>query len=363
MFFYWEFPEVIHTLYLSVGLAIVVSAICSLCEAVLYSITASQVEMLKRNGNTSAEHLQTMKADIDEPITAILTLNTIANTVGASIAGAAAAKVYGEDNLILFSSSFTLTILIFSEILPKTIGVNYAYKLAPYIAYPLRAMVFLLKPIVWICRTITGLLPKKTEETISAEELQTIAALSRESGDLEENEEKVINNIIDLKNKIVRQVMTPRTVTFSLNEHMTVTNAIAKLTELSVHSRIPIYNREPNNVTGIVMRKDILQAAAEGKHKLTLTRFKHQAHFVPETARLNRVLVDFFDRRQHLFIVVDEYGTMTGIISMEDVLEEIVGMEIIDESDKAKDMRELARARNIESRKNLKNTSKNQGLS
>ncbi len=341
----------------------VVSAICSLCEAVLYSISSSQVEMLKKSGHSSGERLQNLKSDIDEPITAVLTLNTIANTIGASVAGASAAKIFGDDNLILFSISFTLAILIFSEIIPKTIGINYAFKLAPYVTYLLQSMVVLLKPIILLCRAITRLLPRKADETISAEELQTIAALSRESGDLEENEEKVINNIIDLKNKIVRQVMTPRTVTFSLNEHMTVGNAVAKLTELSVHSRIPIYNRGPNNVTGIVMRKDILQAAAEGKNKFTLARFKHPAHFVPETARLNRILVDFFDRRQHLFIVVDEYGTMTGIISMEDVLEEIVGMEIIDESDNAKDMRELARARNIESRRNLKKTSKNQGLS
>lgn len=344
----------LQTLLISVTLAVTVSALCSVCEAVLYSISASQVEMLKKNGNPTAEHLQSLRSDIEEPITAILTLNTIANTIGASVAGAAAAKLFGDENLILFSLAFTLTILIFSEILPKTIGVAYSFKLAPTITYPLRAMVFLLKPIVWMCRSITRILPQKIEETISGEELQTIAALSRESGDIEENEEKVINNIIDLKNKIVRQVMTPRTVTFSMNEHITVGNAMAMLAELSSHSRIPIYNREPNNVTGIIMRKDILQAAAEGENTLTLARFKHPAHFVPEMAPLNRILINFFDRRQHLFIVVDEYGTMTGIISMEDVLEEIVGREIIDESDKAKDMRELARSRNIESRRDLK---------
>lgn len=352
-----------QTLVTSVSLAVAISFLCSLCEAVLYSISASQVEMIKKTGHPSGEYLQQLRSDIDEPITAILTLNTIAHTVGASVAGAAAAKLFGDANLLLFSAIFTLVILIFSEIIPKVLGISFSFRLAPYITYPLRVMIITLKPLIWLCRTITQLLPQKVEETISAEELQTIAALSRESGDLEETEEKVINNIIDLKNKIVRQVMTPRTVTFSLNEHMTVGNAVAKLNELSSHSRIPIYNRGPNNVTGIVMRKDILQAAAEGKNKLTLARFKHPAHFVPEMARLNRVLVDFFDRRQHLFIVVDEYGTMTGIISMEDVLEEIVGMEIVDESDKAKDMRELARARNIESRSNLKKTSKNQGLS
>lgn len=344
----------LQTLILSVSLAITVSALCSVCEAVLYTVTASQVEMLKKNGHSSAEHLQSLRADIEKPITAILTLNTIANTIGASVAGAAAAKLFGDENLILFSAAFTLSILVFSEILPKTIGVAYAYKLAPIITFPLRAMVFLLKPIVWLSRSITKLLPQRQEETISSQEIQTIAALSKQSGDIEENEANIINNILDLKAKIVRQVMTPRTVTFSINEHITVGNAMATLTELSSHSRIPVYSREPDNVTGIVLRKDVLQAAAEGKNKLTLARFKHPAHFVPETAPLNLILMDFFERRQHLFVVVDEYGTMTGVISMEDVLEEIVGQEIIDESDKTKDMRELARSKNLESRRKLK---------
>lgn len=353
----------IQTLVLSVSLSIVVSALCSLCQAVLYSITQIHIEMLKKSGHATAEHLQNLKSDIDGPITALLSLNIAAKIIGASIASASSMKIFGDGHLILFFSALTLAFLIFSEILPKTIGTNYAFKLAPYVTYPICTMVTLVKPIIWLWRTISRLFSKKRDESLSREDLQSIVALSQESGELEENEKKIINNIIDLKNKIVRQVMTPRTVTFSLNEHTTVANAVTKLTELNVHSRIPIYNREPNNVTGIVMRKDILHAAAKGKNKLTVARFKHPAHFVPETARLNRILVDFFDRRQHLFIVVDEYGTMTGVISMEDVLEEIVGMEIVDESDKAKDMRELARARNIESRKNLKRTSKNQGLS
>lgn len=344
----------LHTLLISVTLAITISALCSICEAVLYTVTASQVEMLRKSGNAAAEHLQNMRADIEQPITAILTLNTIANTIGASVAGAAAAKLFGDENLILFSAVFTLSILIFSEILPKTIGVAYAFRLAPTITFPLRAMVFLLKPIVWLSRSMTKLLPQRVEDSISSQEIQTIAALSRQSGSIEENEAQVINNILDLKEKIVRQVMTPRTVTFSINEHLTIGNAMATLTELSSHSRIPVYNQEPDNVTGIVMRKDVLQAAAEGKNELKLSHFKRPAHFVPETAPLHRILIDFFDQRQHLFVVVDEYGTMTGVISMEDVLEEIVGREIIDESDKAKDMRELARSKNLASRLSLK---------
>lgn len=345
----------LQTLLISVTLAITVSALCSICEAVLYSISASQVEMLKRDGHPSAKHLQALRADIEEPITAILTLNTIANTIGAAIAGAAAAKLFGAQSFVWFSLTFTLAILIFSEILPKTIGITYAYKLAPIVTYPLRAMIVVLKPIVWLCRSITDLLPKKEEETISAEEIQTIAALSLESGDIEEGEEKVINNIIELKNKIVRQVMTPRTVTFSMDERISVEEAMTMVTKLSSHSRIPIYDEEPNNVTGIVMRKDILQAAAEGDTQLKLSSYSNLVHFVPETAPLNRILMDFFDRRQHLFVVVDEYGTVTGIISMEDVIEEIVGQEIIDESDKTLDMRELARSQNLESQQSLKN--------
>ena len=342
--------SLLHTLVISVSLAITVSALCSVCEAVLYSISSSQVEMLKKSGHSAAEHLKTLRADIDEPITAILTLNTIANTIGAAVAGAAAAQLFGDENFILFSAIFTLSILFFSEILPKTIGVTYAYKLAPFITYPLRAMVFILKPIVWLCRFVTKMLPQRDEETISAEELQTIASLSRQSGGLEENEERVISNIIDLKAKIVRDVMTPRTVTFSMEEEIKVSEAMELLKKLGSHSRIPVYREEPNNVSGIVMLKDVLGAAANGEKDIPLASFKVPAHFVPETAPLNRILIDFFDCRNHLFIVVDEYGTMTGVISLEDVIEEIVGREIIDETDNTKDMRELARSQNIETR-------------
>lgn len=349
----------LNTLITAVALAIGVSALCSICEAVLYSLSASQVEMLKKTDFNSGQHLQTLRADIDEPITAILTLNTIANTVGASVAGASAAKIFGDHNVIWFSGIFTLSILIFSEILPKTIGVTFAYKLAPIIVYPLRWMVVVLKPIVWLCRSITRLLPDRSgDENISAEELQTIAALSRESGEIAEDEEVVIANILQLKNKMVRDTMTPRTVTFSLEQNQTVADAMQMVNRLSSHSRIPVFDTEPNNVTGIVMRKDILQAAAENKHELPLSKFLQPAHFVPETAPLNRVLVDFFDRQQHLFVVVDEYGSMTGIISMEDVIEEIVGREIIDESDKARDMRELARKRNLVSLKQMRTRKK-----
>jgi len=338
----------LQTLVISVSLAIIVSALCSVCEAVLYSLTTSQVEMLRKTGSKAGSILHSLRGDIDEPITAILTLNTIANTVGAAIAGAAAAHLYGDRNVILFSAAFTLAILIFSEIIPKTVGVSFSYRLATFIAFPLQWMVIILKPIVLLCRTITRLIPQgQREDIVSAEELQTIAAMSRESGHIEEAQEKVISNIIELKQKTVRQVMTPRTVTFSLDENLTIKEAMELSSKLSSHSRVPVYHEDANNVTGMVMRKDVLLAAAEHKTDHILKTLKTPVHFVPETMPLNLVLIDFFEKRQHLFVVVDEYGSVTGVISMEDVLEEIVGEEIMDESDRAKDMRELARKRTL----------------
>jgi CBS domain containing-hemolysin-like protein len=308
--------------------------------------------MLKKEGSPTAVILENLRLDIEEPITAILTLNTVANTVGAAVAGACVAKLFGDGNVIWFSAIFTLSILIFSEIIPKTLGVSFAVKLAPYLARPVYWMVVFLKPIVWLCRSIIRLLPKKKEdEAISAEELQTIAALSLKSGEIEINQERVINNVLELQSKIVRQVMTPRTVTFSLDEHLTVDEAMKLVVELSSHSRVPVYDTDTDAVSGIIMRKDVLLAAAEQKSQLKLSELKQPVHFVPETAPLNRILIDFFERRQHLFVVVDEYGSMTGIVSMEDILEEIVGREIIDESDRAKDMRELARKQTLESRR------------
>jgi len=337
---------VLSTLITAVLLTLAISFCCSLTEAILYSISASQVEMLKKNGHQSATLLTSLRADINKPITAILTMNTIANTVGPTLAGVTAAAVLGEENILLFSAFFTIAILLFSEIIPKTIGVTYSVKLAPYIARPLYLMVTLLKPLIWLCQAITRLIPQNKEGGhISADELRTIASLSLKSGQIEADQERVIQNILLLGDKIVRQVMTPRTVTFALEEDMTVTAAMELENMLHRHSRIPVYHKNLHDIVGIVLYKDILLAAAEQKHNLPLAQLMNPVHFVAETSPLNRVLMDFFERHQHLFVVVDEYGAMTGVISLEDILEEIVGREIMDESDKAKNMRELARKR------------------
>jgi len=331
-------------LYLAIAIAIIVSALCSIFEAVLYSVPSGHVEVLVRDNKRAGNVLKRLKKDIEKPITAILTLNTIANTMGAAVAGASAAAVFGDHYVGWFSAAFTIAILLFSEILPKTAGVAYAKVLAPWIAVPLAGLVRLLTPLIWLCQAVTRLIPRRgSESLISAEEIQAIAVLSRKSGAIEPEQEKVIANILELQNKTVRQVMTPRTVTFSLSEHLTLAEAREMKSQWNQHSRVPVYDKDPDDVVGIVLRKDVFRDDAEKQGATRLCNLMHPVHFVPETAPLNRLLVEFFERRQHLFVVVDEYGSVTGVISMEDIIEEIVGREIIDESDKAGDLRELAR--------------------
>jgi CBS domain containing-hemolysin-like protein len=306
----------------------------------------SRIEMIGRKHPSTGRILKQLKNNIDQPITAILTLNTIANTMGAAVAGAAAASVFGEGNVLWFSVFFTLAILLLSEILPKTIGVEFSPTLAPFIARPLQWMVVVLKPIILLCQAVTRLIPRKTANRISADELTTIARLSRKSGAIEKDQEEVITNILNLREKTVRQVMTPRTVVFSLNQDITVDEAAALKDQWYTHSRVPLFNRDRDDIVGVVLSYEVMMAIAEDKHQLTLKEIMHPAHFVPETAPLNKVFINFFEQRQHLFVVVDEYGTVTGVISMEDIIEEIMGREIVDESDQAQDMRALAREKN-----------------
>ncbi len=333
-------------LVLAVVCAIVVSAMCSVFEAVLYSLPVSNVELMAKRHPRRAAKMKQLKENIDRPITAILTLNTIANTIGAAVAGASAVAVFGDSSLAWFSLLFTLAILLFSEILPKKIGVIYSRQLAPLITLPLHWMVRILSPVIWLCQAITRLVPDSGDANqVSAEELQTIAMLSRRSGEIGAEQEKVITNILQLNHKSVRDVMTPRTVTFSLDMRTTIRQAIALADNWRMHSRVPVYDGDKDNVVGMVLSREMFMAAAENRYDTRLSEIMAPVHFVPETAPLNRVFIDFFERRQHLFVAVDEYGSVTGVISMEDIIEEIMGREIVDESDTTRDMRELARIR------------------
>ena len=335
-------------LCLSVGLAIVISAICSLSEAAFYSLPMSHIEIISQKHKRIGRILMGMKKDIHRPITAVLTLNTIANTAGATISGAAAIAVFGADSMVWFSILFTMAILLFSEILPKTLGVSYCRELALWIAYPLHWMIKLLTPFILIIQAIARLLPAKDDALlVSAQEIQALARQSHKSGEISLQERRVITNILDLKDKTVRQIMTPLTVTFMLDANLTVAQAMQANEMLNMHSRIPVYEKNTDEVVGIILRKDIFNWGTQGAGEKSLREFMQPVHFVPETGRLTAVMLEFFDHHKHLFVVVDEYGSVTGVVSLEDIIEEIVGREIIDESDRDTDMRELAKRKRL----------------
>lgn len=349
---------------LAVAFAIIVSALSSVTEAALYSLSHSQIEVMAKSGSRAGIILKELKADINRPITAILTLNTVANTMGAAIAGASAAVLFGEHSLGIFSLAFTLAILIFSEIIPKIIGVSYCKELAPWIAYPLFVIVKAVGPLVWVTKRLAKLIEKPGQQSfVTAKEIQAIAALSKKSGEISRQEEKIIINILELKHKTVRKAMTPRTVIFSLSAHLPVKEA-ANYADWNFHSRVPVYDKDQGDIVGVVLRKDVLLAVAgglssplngetvspssgAGHNTLTLSDLMEPPHFVPESIPLPNILLEFIEHRQHLFIVVDEYGGVTGIISMEDIIEEIMGEEIMDETDKTQNMRALARFRKM----------------
>jgi CBS domain containing-hemolysin-like protein len=332
-------------LMLTVGLVILVSATCSLIEAVLYSVPARHIEAMAQAGKSYAKIFRKLRLNIDRPITAVLSLNTIANTAGAALAGSAAANVFGHEWLGYFAAFFTLAILIFSEILPKTAGVIYARSLIPPVAYSLRALIWLMTPVIWLSGLVTRLIArKKTEESVSAEEIQVMARLSLRTGGIKPYQEQIIDRILTLQNRKVKDVMTPRTVVFSLSEHLTLKEASKKAAKWE-HSRFPVYDEDMEDVVGIVLTKELLVALSKGKDSVKLTELMRPAHFVVETATLNRVLMEFLESREHLFIVLDEYGGLSGLITLEDILEEILGREIVDESDVVEDKRALARQR------------------
>jgi CBS domain containing-hemolysin-like protein len=346
-------------LILAVSFAVFISAGCSLFEAVLYALPIRHIEVMAKAGKPGGKIFKKMRENVDRPIAAILSLNTIANTAGAAFAGAAATAVFGYEWLVYFSVFFILVILVFSEIIPKTAGVVYGRELAPFVAYPLKLLVWLMTPAIWLSGLITRLVYRgKTKESVTAKEIRIMAEMSLRTGGIKPYQEQAIENILTLQKKKVKDVMTPRTVVFSLSEHLSLQEAI-KIPKKWEHSRFPVYDQDTEDVVGIVLTKELSMALVKGQIDMRLTELMRPVHFVVETARLNRVLMEFLDLRQHLFVVLDEYGGLAGLITLEDILEEILGREIIDESDEVVDKRELARKRrkmiirNSEGRKNI----------
>jgi len=326
--------------------AVSISSFCSLTEASLYAVPWSRIERLRGEGRRSGELLHAMRSHVDKPITAVLTLNTLVNTAGAVIVGMVATSVLGQEYLSAFVAIFSLLILIAGEIVPKTFGVVYAHRLAPLLAMPLHLLTRFFTPVIWFFALINRLLlPHKKRHALATEaDIMAIVSLSRKEGVIRPTEEVIIGNILELDQKRVYDIMTPRTVVFSLPVAMPLEDAYASH-GLWNFSRIPLYAGNNEDLVGIVSRRTLERRLAAGDTAHTLGELMRPIHFVLESLPLHELLKKFLNSRTHLFAVLDEFGGLAGVVSLEDVLEEILGQEIVDESDAATDLQEVARQR------------------
>jgi len=319
------------------------SFLCSIAEAVLLSVTTPYITLMRREGRSTGALLAELKGDLNSPLAAILTLNTIAHTVGAAGAGAQAARVFGSAYVGIASGVLTLLILVLSEIIPKTLGAHYWRQLAPATAYALRALIWLLYPFVKLSEMLTrGLTHGPGLTGFNREELSAMAELSAREGQLEQQETTVLKNLLRLRDTRVTDAMTPRTVIFSLPETLTVEEFFWKYGS-ERFSRIPIYHEDPGHLNGFVLRSDLLLAQARGNTDTRLHTYRREMSALPESSSLSRAFEEFLRQRAHMMIIVDEYGGIEGLLTLEDILETLLGLEIVDEGDATEDMQALAR--------------------
>ncbi|PSQ81443.1 MAG: hemolysin [Bacteroidetes bacterium QS_8_68_15] len=333
-------------LVLYVLLALGFSFLCSILEAVLLSVTPSYVAALEQEGHAVAERLGQYKENIDRPLAAILSLNTIAHTVGATGAGAQAAKVFGEGELAvaIISGALTLLILVVSEIIPKTLGAVYWRLLAPVITPVLTGIIWTMWPLVKLSQGITYLVARGEEDeaSVSREEFTAMAELGEEEGVFEEEESRILKNLFRFSSLRVKDIMTPRTVIKAMPEEQTVAEVVDNHEEFRF-SRIPVFTENPDDITGYILKDEILLKAAQEEDALSLHDLKREIQGMPETLPLPEAFEQLVDSYEHIALVVDEYGGTAGIVTMEDIVETLLGMEIVDEADSAEDMQKLAR--------------------
>ena len=335
--------------------SILFSFLCSILEAVLLSITPAYVGIQEQTDSHIAADLVRFKDDIDRPLAAILTLNTIAHTVGAIGVGSQAALIFGESMLeiagvpiitleALIAGLMTLAILIFSEVIPKTIGANKWEALTPFTIASLKIMLVVLAPLVWTSQYITRHLKKdKDKPVLSRTDFLAMAKLGTESGVLEESEQTIIHNLLRFSKVLVKDVMTPRIVVNTASEEITV-REFQNVNSNLPHSRIPVYREKNDNITGYVLRDDILLNLAETQDHILLKALRRDIVVVHRTVPIPDLLDTFLIKKEHMALVVDEFGGMEGIVTMEDIIETLLGLEIVDESDYEADMQALARS-------------------
>ncbi|MDJ0837923.1 MAG: CNNM domain-containing protein [Acidobacteriota bacterium] len=328
-----------------VSLALGVSFLCSVLEAVLLSITPSYVAQQEGEKPKLGRRLRKFKSEVDKPLAAILSLNTIAHTVGAAGAGAQAASVFGQAYVGVISAVLTLLILLVSEIIPKTLGALYWRLLTPTVVRLLGPVTLSMWPLVKMAEGLTHLLKSKNAVTVvEREEILALARKGSEEGVFSENESRILKNLFRLRQVRAEDIMTPRIVVFSLEEDLTVEAVLEAHPEIRF-SRIPIYKDNPDNVVGFVLRSDLLLCAAEERDQILLSdpSLKRPITMVLGNIRLTELFDQLISRQNHLAIVLDEYGGVEGLVTMEDLIETLIGLEIVDESDPVRDMRELAR--------------------
>ncbi len=330
-------------LILYVLLAVGVSFLCSIMEAVLLSITPSFVAALEAEGSTAGARLRALKADIDRPLAAILTLNTFAHTLGAAGAGVQAEKVFGSAALGIFSAVLTLIILILSEIIPKTLGAAYWRRLASPVARLLKPLIWVLFPLVWLSKQLTKVIARgEKENQVSRAEFAALATIGAEEGVFDPRESKILQSLLRFNELMARDVMTPRTVMIAFQN----TTPVGEVTDAHLRfSRFPVYEDNRDHVTGYALRSDILRAVAEDRPETPIGEIQRDVLTVPESLPLPRLFERLLERQEHIAVVVDEYGGTAGLATMEDVVETLLGMEIVDEADTVHDMQVLARER------------------
>ena len=331
-------------LVLYVLLALVFSFLCSVAEAVLLSITPSYVAGLQASSPKLAARLKKLKQDnVDRSLAAILTLNTIAHTVGAIGSGAKATVVFGSAWFGAFSAVMTLMILFLSEIIPKTLGAVYWRRLAAPTALFVQGLIYVLYPLIIVSELLTRLIARgKSVHAFSREEFVAMAGIGEEAGHLDAGESRIIRNLFLMDSLKAPDVMTPRTVIVALQQDLVVAEAME--TKGAVRfSRLPVYGSDVDDITGLVLKDALLLCQAEGKGDTGLTALKRDILAVPATMPLSDLLDLFLERRQHIAVVTDEYGGTAGVVTLEDVVETLLGAEIVDEADRTEDMQALAR--------------------
>lgn len=331
------------SLIIVVSSLIFLSFICSLLEATILSVTRPYIYTLIEHKKKAGNLLNKQKNQINESLSSILTLNTISNTTGAAISGSIALELFGNKWVAVFSGFLTLLILIFAEIIPKTIGANYWKTLAPWASWVLQVLIIILKPIVIPVNLLAKLISRKNPvSNITREEVLSSIQLGHISGAIESSEFILANNLFKIQKTLIKEIMTPRTVVYTLPPERTAKSVIHDI-EFLHYSRIPLFDKVSDNITGVVLRRDIILSVAHGKSDLKLKDLAAPPVFIPETLSVYTLLDRLISRNRHLAFIINEYGDYVGIATMEDAIEALLGREIVDETDIVIDMQELAR--------------------